>query len=302
MGGRADYVIVGTDGFELFGSGTSASALPDDLVEDWPDDVPLWVGPRLVDVVAPLIPGRPDAPVGRVLRDPPAPCRAAGHPGSMKPRLALALAVGSALVLIALAARGTSPVRYQDRPTGDDEVAPPAAAPPPTLDTAVDGSATAGSLLVFLIVLIVVAVIGVVSLLISLGVFRRRRRRRGVGAAVDAPDLPDEHANPPPILVRRAAEALEELRDHASGPPGDAVIAAWLTLEQAAQDSGVPRQGHQTATEFTGDLLRRYRVDEGATGTLRRVYQRARFGTAEVTADDARTATEALEHIVRDLR
>jgi hypothetical protein len=104
------------------------------------------------------------------------------------------------------------------------------------------------------------------------------------------------------MLVRRAAEALEELRGHANGPPGDAVIAAWLSLERAAQDSGVPRQGHQTATEFTGDLLRRYRVDEHAAGTLRRVYQRARFGTAEVTAAEARTATEALEHIVRDLR
>ncbi|ROP38525.1 DUF4129 domain-containing protein [Saccharothrix texasensis] len=219
----------------------------------------------------------------------------------MKPRLALVLAIGSALVLIALAARGTSPVRYQDRPTGDDEAVALTPESRPPLDNEVDGSATAGSLLVFLIVLIAVAVIGVVWLLVSLGVFRRRRRR-GRGVAVDAPDLPEEHATPPPILVRRAAEALEELRDHANGPPGDAVIAAWLSLERAAQDSGVPRQGHQTATEFTGDLLRRYRVDEHAAGTLRRVYQRARFGTAEVTAADARTATEALEHIVRDLR
>lgn len=220
----------------------------------------------------------------------------------MKPRLALVLAIGSALVLIALAARGTSPMSYQDRPAGDDEAPPPTADSNPPLDTDVGASAAAGSLLVFVIIFIAVAVVGMVSLLVSLGVFRRGRRRRGVGGAVDAPDLPEEHATPPPILVRRAAEALEELRDHASGPPGDAVIAAWLTLERAAQDSGVPRQGHQTATEFTGDLLRRYRVDEDAAGTLRRVYQRARFGTAEVTAADARTATEALEHIVRDLR
>ncbi|MCC8245416.1 DUF4129 domain-containing protein [Saccharothrix luteola] len=220
----------------------------------------------------------------------------------MKPRLALVLAIGSALVLIALAARGTSPVSYQDRPAGDDEAPPPTAESGPPLDTEVGPSVAAGSLLVFVIIFIAVALVGMVSLLISLGVFRRRRRRRGVGAAVDAPDLPEEHATPPPILVRRAAEALEELRDHASGPPGDAVIAAWLTLERAAQDSGVPRQGHQTATEFTGDLLRRYHVDEAAAGTLRRAYQRARFGTAEVTAADARTATEALEHIVRDLR
>jgi hypothetical protein len=221
----------------------------------------------------------------------------------MKPRLALALVMGSALALIALAARGTSPVRYEDRSAGDDETSTPSPESiSPPMDTEVDGSATAGSLLVILITLIVVAVVGVISLLISLDLFRRRRRRRGVGPTIDAPDVADDHANPPAILVRRASEALDELRDHANRPPGDAVIAAWLRLERAAEDSGVPRQGHQTATEFTGDLLRRYRVDEGAAGTLKHVYQRARFGTAEVTAADARTATEALEHIVRDLR
>ncbi len=221
----------------------------------------------------------------------------------MKPRLALFLAVGSALALIALAARGTSPVRYQDRPAGDDEAAPPVAESRPPLETDPDGSAAAGSLVVFLIVLVAAAVIGLLWLLVSLGVFRWRRKRRGVADVVDAPDVPgDDYADPPPILVRRAAEALEELRGGANGPPGDAVIAAWLTLERAARDSGVPRQGHQTTTEFTGDLLRRYRVDERAAGALRGVYQRARFGTAEVTAADARTATEALERIVRDLR
>ncbi|MFJ6669738.1 DUF4129 domain-containing protein [Actinosynnema sp. NPDC091369] len=219
----------------------------------------------------------------------------------MKPRLALFLAVGSVLVLIALAARGTSPVRYQDRPVVDDETTTPTTQSVPPLEPDLDGSAAAGSVLVLLIVFIAVAVVGMLWLLISLGVFQRRRRR-GAGVTVDAPDLPEEHAKPPAILVRRAAEALDELRGNADGPPGDAVIAAWLSLERAARDSGVPRAGHQTATEFTGDLLRRYRVDEHATGTLRRVYQRARFGTAEVTAADARTAADALEHIVRDLR
>ncbi|NUS63091.1 MAG: hypothetical protein HOQ46_05510, partial [Saccharothrix sp.] len=190
----------------------------------------------------------------------------------MKPRLALLLAVGSALVLIALAARGTSPVRYGDRPAGDDVTTTVTLESQPPLDDRVEGSTAAGSLLVFLIILVAAVLIGLVWLMISLGVFRRRRWR-GVGAAVDAPQVDDGQANAPPILVQRAAEALEELRARADGPPGDAVIAAWLTLERAAEDSGAPRQGHQTATEFTGDLLRRYRVDEDATGTLRRVYQ-----------------------------
>ncbi|WP_051772819.1 DUF4129 domain-containing protein [Saccharothrix sp. NRRL B-16314] len=217
----------------------------------------------------------------------------------MKPRLALVIAVGSALVLIALAARGESPVRYGERPVVAEETPAPTAKPVDPFDVDVGGSTVGGSFLVLTIVLVVVAV-GVVALVISFGVFRHRQRR-GVGVAVDAPDLEDGRAEPPAIFVRRAAEALDELRDQA-GPPGDAVIAAWLSLERAAEDSGVPRQDHQTPTEFTGDLLRRYEVDEGAAGTLKLVYQRARFGTAAVTAADARTATEALERIVRDLR
>ncbi|NUT47208.1 MAG: hypothetical protein HOV94_07835, partial [Saccharothrix sp.] len=136
----------------------------------------------------------------------------------MKPRLALVLAIGSALVLVALAARGTSPVRYGERPVGDDETGVPTPRSAETLDTAVDGSPAAGSLLAFVIVFLAIAVIGVVSLIVSLGVFQRRRRRGRAGAVVDPPDLPDEHAKAPEILVRRAAEALDALRDRADGP------------------------------------------------------------------------------------
>ncbi|MFT7839602.1 DUF4129 domain-containing protein [Saccharothrix sp. BKS2] len=222
----------------------------------------------------------------------------------MKPRLALALAVGSALVLVALAARGTSPVTYVDRGGGggDDTPTPtpPSRSPVPLGD--VEGSAAAGSFLVFVLVVVVVAVVGVLAVLLYAFAEARRRRRRATGRGVENPEFDEGHAAPPEILVRRAAEALRELRERGDGPPGDAVIAAWLSLERAAGDSGLPRQGHQTSTEFTGDLLARYRVDEAATAALRRAYQRARFGTAAVTRDDARAATEALETIVRGLR
>lgn len=218
----------------------------------------------------------------------------------MRPRLALALVVGSALVLVALAARGTSPVTYTDRGGGGDDAPPPPPAPPEDLEVDARGSVATGSLTALLIVVVAVAVIVVVGLLLTVG--WRRRPRRGVGAVVASPDVVDGLAEPPPLLVRRAGEALAQLREHPERPPGDAVIAAWLTLERAAEDSGVPRRPHQTPTEFTGDLLLRYRVDEDATGALRRVYQRARFGTAAVTPADVRTATEALERVVRDLR
>ncbi|MGM1063543.1 DUF4129 domain-containing protein [Saccharothrix sp. Mg75] len=220
----------------------------------------------------------------------------------MKPRLALVLLTGSALVLVAFAARGASPVVYAPRAAGDED-APTTTVTAATevLDTGVGGSVVGGSFAALLIVLVAVALIVVVGLLVALGA-HRRRRRRGRGGAVDAPVLDPGHADAPAILLRRATEALAELRADRGGPPGDAVVAAWLALERAAEDSGVPRRGHQTPTEFTGDLLARHRVDEEATGALRRAYQRARFGVAEVTEEDARTAAEALERVVRDLR
>ncbi|GAA1261170.1 DUF4129 domain-containing protein [Saccharothrix xinjiangensis] len=222
----------------------------------------------------------------------------------MKPRLALALVAGSALVLVALAARGSSPVTYADR--GGDVDDAPVTTPPPAPDQEpladVGGSTTAGSFLVLLLVVVAAAVVGLVVIAVhALGQVRRGRRSRA-GREADAPDAVDGRVGAPEILVQRATEALEELRERGGGPPGDAVIAAWLTLERAAEESGLPRQGHQTPTEFTGDLLTRHRVDEAATGALRRAYQRARFGSAEVTRDDARAAAEALEAIVRGLR
>ncbi|GAA3459804.1 DUF4129 domain-containing protein [Saccharothrix longispora] len=218
----------------------------------------------------------------------------------MKPRLAIVLLTGAALVLVALAARGSSPVRYADLPGGAGDTPPPPAPTTDELDTGTAGSVVGGSFAALLIVLVAVTLIVVVGLLLSLGL-HRRRRRAGRGGVVDAPVLDPGHAEASAILLRRATEALADLRDNRGGPPGDAVVAAWLALERAAEDSGVPRKGHQTPTEFTGELLTRHRVDEDAAGTLRRVYQRARFGTAEVTEEDARTAASALERVVRDL-
>jgi len=77
------------------------------------------------------------------------------------------------------------------------------------------------------------------------------------------------------------------------------VVAAWLTLEDAAASSGAPRRDHETPTEFTGALLDRYEVDTEAAATLRGLYQRARFGEPDrVTERDAASAAEALERIV----
>ncbi|MEV0679950.1 DUF4129 domain-containing protein [Actinosynnema sp. NPDC050436] len=215
----------------------------------------------------------------------------------MKPRLAVALLVGAALVVVAIAASGTSPVPYADTgPRG--EVAPTLVPSQRQSDlNDIAPSDAGGSLVAVFLVLVVAALVVVVGLLITVRL--PRRRRRGVGRAAEAADSGAESA--PDLLVRGAREALEELRTRTGGPPRDAVVLSWLRLEQAASETGAARRPAETPTEFTGALLARHRVDEQATGALRAAYQRARFGTAEVTDADARTAEDALERIVRDL-
>jgi hypothetical protein len=89
--------------------------------------------------------------------------------------------------------------------------------------------------------------------------------------------------------LQRVTKALQEFTEHPQRPPRDAVIAAWLALEAAEQ-----RLPHQTPTEFTDQLG----VD---AVVLKNLYQRARFGHEEVTAQQAGEAKEELDRIIREL-
>ncbi|WP_154793105.1 DUF4129 domain-containing protein [Occultella kanbiaonis] len=100
-----------------------------------------------------------------------------------------------------------------------------------------------------------------------------------------------------PVLeqgVSAALKHLDQIRE-----PRDAIVAAWLALEDAAARSGVVRAPAQTPTEFTAGVLDRTEADPHATATLLRLYHRARFSTAPVTADDVTTASTCLADLAR---
>ncbi len=111
------------------------------------------------------------------------------------------------------------------------------------------------------------------------------------GPGVRQPDLPTllEGVSGADLLVRRRV------------PASDAVIAAWVHLEQAAARSGVPRDQAQTATEFTVAVLDRTPVDPAATRTLLDLYLRARFGGERMAAADVATAVTALRRLADGL-
>ncbi|WP_166436068.1 DUF4129 domain-containing protein [Cellulomonas shaoxiangyii] len=89
--------------------------------------------------------------------------------------------------------------------------------------------------------------------------------------------------------VSAAARALDD-----DVPPGDAVVAAWVAVEDAAASTGIVRDRAQTATEFTLDVLDGTRADPAATRALLVLYLEARFGAHPVTAADVQRARELL--------
>lgn len=111
------------------------------------------------------------------------------------------------------------------------------------------------------------------------------------GPGVAQPDLP----------ALRAAVQGADLLVRRRVPPTEAVVAAWVHLEDAAGRSGVPRKRTQTPTEFTVDVLDRTPVDPAATRALLALYLRARFGDDPMTTSDVATALAALQTLADGL-
>ena len=154
-------------------------------------------------------------------------------------------------------------------------------------------------LMLLLLTVFLASLIGLVAIVFSIRFgWRRKEKRVGlvpVGSPEDGGKLDVE-------LIRRAAGgALDRLRDRSGGEPGDAVVLAWLMLEDAAAECGLARRPHQTPTEFTTAVLAGLDVDAGALDRLKRLYQRARFSTHPVTDEDVDAALDALRRLVADL-
>ncbi len=97
--------------------------------------------------------------------------------------------------------------------------------------------------------------------------------------------------------AQSAARALED-----EGPPGDAVIAAWVALEASADKSGIHRDRAQTATEFTLEVLGSTPADPQAAQELLDLYLAARFSEHRITQRDVQHARESLATIAEGLR
>ena len=154
---------------------------------------------------------------------------------------------------------------------------------------------------VLLWIIIGIAVIGVASLLWQWWNRRPLREATGLHSVVvtETTEIPIEPESEPdtPALrsdIELALQMLDEQRE-----PADAIVRAWLGLQETAEESGIVRQPAETATEFTSRILSRAVVDDRAVRTLLRLYLRTRFGDHPVTSDDVAAVRMALQELVR---
>lgn len=124
---------------------------------------------------------------------------------------------------------------------------------------------------------------------------QRQRVADPAGARVAEP-TPEPEIDVPAVQsgLERALQALSEDR-----APGDAVVRAWLGLEETAAGSGIVRGGAETPTEFTARVMSRAVADERPVRTLLDLYLRARFGDHPVGAPEVRAVRAALEQLAQ---
>jgi Domain of unknown function (DUF4129) len=153
---------------------------------------------------------------------------------------------------------------------------------------------------VVLLVLIALALITIAVLLWLWWVGRPTPAARihssvGVAAAAPVPSEPEPDPNTPALRtgIGLALQVLDEERD-----PADAIVQAWLGLQETAEESGITRRPAETPTEFTSRILSRALTDDRAIKTLLRLYLRTRFGDHPVTQDDVATVRTALQELL----
>jgi hypothetical protein len=153
-------------------------------------------------------------------------------------------------------------------------------------------------LAIVLWVLIAAAV--VFAVLLVLRWLRRRPPRTLDGLdgtlVAEAPPSDPEPEEPDAPVVQRGVELALRLLE-SEREPGDAIVKAWLGLQETAEDSGIRRRPAETPSEFTARILRRVHGDGTSVTTLLNLYERVRFGDHPASETDVSSARRALTEL-----
>ncbi|QIK83510.1 DUF4129 domain-containing protein [Sanguibacter sp. HDW7] len=222
---------------------------------------------------------------------------------SRRARTTTVLAIGS-LACLVVAALAWAPweLRWNPDlsitlPTSDasEPPTPPATEPP-------DAQQGAGDVVLWIIIALGLVVLALVLAVAARAIRTWWSRRPEVvpEAPVTIDTMPGQLMPSREVVADAVAEALARL--DGTPDPADAVVRAWLVLEEAVAREGVVRDAAQTQAELTRDVLHTTHAPRAATTTLLRTYEAVRYGSGDVVAADIATARAALEKILRSLR
>ncbi|WP_022917564.1 DUF4129 domain-containing protein [Ruania albidiflava] len=215
------------------------------------------------------------------------------------------VAVGFVLLLVVVAANVIGP--WQVNPPFELEAPPTTDVTPPPATGTASSTVTPGEQMEWedvpgpdlswlAIVITVIGAAAVVLVLLRVLAYLRRPREKEPDEPGTTADYGEVEPEPDlPVLRDGVRTAVEQLR--AVGPPRDAIVAAWLAMEDAANRSGVPRRPAQTPTEHATAVLDRTAADRRATERLLHLYHRARFSTQDPQPADVEDAAAALEEL-----
>ncbi|HTN56593.1 MAG TPA: DUF4129 domain-containing protein [Microbacterium sp.] len=181
------------------------------------------------------------------------------------------------------------------RPLPDAQATATVMPDPPPTSSSDETLLIIGVVLALIVVsMLVVLLIWVIRMLIRAWRNRPLSRQQGpeIDVEVHSADIPGE-AEPDAPAVRRGIAAARTAVD-AHADPTDAIVAAWLGLEETAADSGLGRALSETQVEFTlRILLRRPGIEDPARDLLR-LYESVRFGGRVAGERERAAAARAL--------
>lgn len=159
-----------------------------------------------------------------------------------------------------------------------------------------------GTILFWVLIAVAIVVVVLVARWLLHYPFRSLRRDRDADAhptSADTSAVPSSPESEPdaPVLRRGIDQALDLLDEERE--PNDAVVRAWLGLEESAADAGIVRRSAETPTEFTSRVMSRVFADDHAITTLLALYLRSRFGARPVTDADVAAVRAALRELAR---
>jgi hypothetical protein len=153
-----------------------------------------------------------------------------------------------------------------------------------------------------LIVWIVAGIAALIAVLLVIRWLLRRQPRMAEVihapevSAAEEPVAEQEKAEPSMPVVRRGLrQAIADLARERE--PHDAIVKAWLGLQDAAEEAGVSRRLAETPTEFTRRILARVPADIDAVDMLLRCYLQVRFGDHPATNADVERVRLSLESL-----